>query len=178
MVDWLIDWLFDRIIIRLAKCLNGWLTDGWTVWLTDFCIFRTLYNNAHAHISSLDYLWMVDWLIDWLFDWLTDLLTVWMVDLLMDRPFDWLTDRLTVWMVYWVMDRLLDGLTDWVTDHPSSERRRSWSSIQQSSTITSCSYIKRAIFSLHHEQQPTLYSSKRKQETTFYRDIEHSSHRT
>ena len=92
-------------------------------------------------ISSLDYLWMVDWLIDWLFDWLTDLLTVWMVDLLMDRPFDWLTDWLTVCMVYmyWVMDRLFDGLTDWLTGHPSSQRRRSWSSIQQLSTITSFS---------------------------------------
>ena len=92
-------------------------------------------------ISSLDYLWMVDWLIDWLFDWLTDLLTVWMVDLLMDRPFDWLTDWLTVCMVYvyWVMDRLFDWLTDWLTGHPSSQRRRSWSSIQQLSTITSFS---------------------------------------
>ena len=84
---------------------------------------------------------MVDWLIDWLFDWLTDSLTVCMVDLLKDRPFDWLTDWLTVWMVYWVMDRLFDGLTDWLTGHPSSQRRRSWSSIPQSSTITSCSYF-------------------------------------
>ena len=88
-------------------------------------------------------LWMVDWLIDWLFDWLTGLLTVWMVDLLMDRPFDWLTDWLTVWMVYmyWVTDRLFDGLTDWVTGHPLLKEGSSWSSIQQSSTITSCSYF-------------------------------------
>ena len=130
---------------------------------------------------------MVDWLIDWLFDWLTDLLTVWMVDLLMDRPFDWLTDWLTVWMVYmyWLMDRLFDGLTDWLTGHPSSQRRRSWSSIQQSSTINSCSYIQimwknhfRAIFSLPHEQQSTFYSPKRKQESKFYRNLEHSTHRT
>ena len=149
LFDWLISAYFEHYATTPMLIFQAWATCG-----------------------------MVDWLIDWLFDWLTDLLTVWMVDLLMDRPFDWLTDWLTVWMVYWVMDRLLDGLTDWVTDHPSSERRRSWSSIQQSSTITSCSYIKRAIFSLHHEQQPTLYSSKRKQETTFYRDIEHSSHRT
>ena len=112
---------------------------------------------------------MVDWLIDWLFDWLTDSLTVCMVDLLKDWPFDWLTDWLTVWMVYWVMDRLLDGLTDWVTDHPSSQRRRSWSSIQQSSTITSCSYFQsmrkhhfRAIFSLPHEQQLSTHQSRNK----------------
>ena len=136
---------------------------------------------------------MVDWLIDWLFDWLTDLLTVWMVDLLMDRPFDWSTDWLTVWMVYmywvmdrlfdgltdwltvwmvymyWVMDRLFDWLTDWVTGHHSSQRRRSWSSIQQSSTITSCSYFQvmrkdhfRAIFSLPHEQQLSTHQSGNK----------------
>ena len=113
---------------------------------------------------------MVDCLIDWLFDWLTDSLTIWMVDLLMDWPFDWLTDWLTVWMVYWVMDRLFDGLTAWLTGHPSSQRRRSWTGMQQSSTITSCSYIQsmrkdcfRAIFSLPYEQQSTLYSPKRKQ---------------
>ena len=114
LFDWLISAYFEHYATTPMLIFQAWATCG-----------------------------MVDWLIDWLFDWLTDLLTVWMVDLLMDRPFDWLTDWLTVWMVYmyWVTDRLFDGLTDWVTGHPSSQRRRSWSSIQQWSTITSCSYF-------------------------------------
>ena len=68
--------------------------------------------------------------------------------------------------------------------HPSSQRRRSRRSIQQSSTIISCSYLQsmrkdrlRAIFGLPYEQQSTIYSPKRKQEAKFYRDLEYSSHR-
>ena len=156
LVDWLISAYFERYATMPMLIFQAWATCG-----------------------------MVDWLIDRLSDWLTDSLTVYMVDLLKDWPFDWLTDWLTLWMVYWVMDRLFDGLTDWVTGHPSSQRERSWSSIQQSSTITSCSYIQsvrkyrfRAIFSLPYEQQSTLYSPKRKQETTFFRNLEHSTRRT
>ena len=66
----------------------------------------------------------------------------------------------------------------------SSQRRKSRSSIQQSSTFASWSYVQsirkdsfREFFGLPYEQQSTLYSPKRKQETTFYRDLEHSSHR-
>ena len=156
LFDWLISAYFERYATMPMLVFQPWATCG-----------------------------MVDWLIDWLFDWLTDSLTVCMVDLLMDWPFDWLTDWLTVWVVYRVMDRLFDGLTDWLTGHPSSQRRRSWSSIQQSSMITSCSYIqsmqKEKVleqFSAYLTNNNQLYSPKQKQETTFYRDIEHSSHRT
>ena len=101
MVDWLIDWLFDRMIIWLAKCLNGWLTDGWTVWLTDFCIFRTLCNTAHAHISSLGYLW---------YDWLAYWLTIWsLINWLANCLHGWLTEGLTIWLINWLA-HCLNGL--------------------------------------------------------------------
>ena len=83
--------------------------------------------------------------------WLAYRLTIWLINWLANCLNGWLTDGLTIWLINWLahclhgLHVLSDGQiiwlinSDWLTGHPSSQRRRSWSSIQQLSTITSFS---------------------------------------
>ena len=120
-----------------------WLIDRWMDCLIDW--FLHISNIIQQRPCSYFELglpvngWLAYWLTIWLINWLANCLNGWLTD----GPTISLIDWLTVWMVYmyWVMDRLFDGLTDWVTGHPLLKEGSSWSSIQQSSTITSCSYF-------------------------------------
>ena len=74
-IDWLIDLVFDCLIVRLF--------DWWIDWLIK-CLID----------------WLIDWSIDWLIDWSSVWSTDWLIDQVFDRLIDWLIDRLIDWLIH------------------------------------------------------------------------------